>query len=134
MKLNDLVAVGNRVNDRGGQLPVAERERGARLGLTSRSGQALPFAVAEVAQQQHLDRAAGAPVPEQPCRKHTRIIEDQAVVRAQKLWQFIKVVVLDRAGRFIQRQQPGGIAALERRLCDELLRQVKIEIRFFHET
>ena len=134
MKLHDLVAIGDRIDDRGSQFPVTERQRSAGLCLASRPGQALPFAVAEVAQQQYLDRAASTPVPEQTRRKDTRIIEDQAVVRVQKLRQLIKVVVLDRTGRFIQRQKPGGIAALERRLCDELLRQVKIEIRFFHET
>ena len=134
MKLHDLVAIGDRIDDRGGQLPIAERECSAGLGLASRSGQTFPFAVAEVAQQQDLDRSAGTAVSEQARRKHAGIIEDQAVVRTQKLRQLIKVVVLDRAGRFIQGQQPGGIAPLKRRLCDELLRQVKIEIRFFHET
>ena len=70
MKLHDLVAIGDRIDDRGSQLPVAERERSAGLSLASRSGQALPFSVAEVAQQQHLDRSAGAAVSEQARRKH----------------------------------------------------------------
>ena len=59
VKLYDLVAVGDRIDDRGGELPVAKRERGAGLGLAARPGQALPLAVAKVAQQQHLDRAHG---------------------------------------------------------------------------
>ena len=71
MKLHDLVAIGDRIDDRGSQFPVTERQRSAGLSLAPRPGQALPFSVAEVAQQQHLDRAAGAPVPEQTCRKNT---------------------------------------------------------------
>ena len=134
VKLHDLVAVGDCVDDRGGQLPVAKRERSAGLGLAARAGQALPLAVAEVAQQQHFDCTAGAAVAEQARREHTRIVEHKAVIRAQKLRQLVKMVVGDGAGRFIQRQQPGSIAALERRLRDELLRQVKIKIRFFHAT
>ena len=85
MKLHDFVAVCDRVDDRGGQLPVAKRERSAGLCLSARSGQALPLAVAKVAQQQHLDRAAGAAVAEQARREHARIVEHKAVVRAQKL-------------------------------------------------
>ena len=134
VKLHDLVAVGDRVDDRGGQLPVTKRERSAGLCLSARSGQALPLAVAKVAQQQHFDRTAGAAVAEQARREHARIVEHKAVVRAQELRQVIKVVVGNGAGRFIQRQQPGSIAALERCLRDELLRQVKIKIRFFHAT
>ena len=134
VKLYDLVAVGDRIDDRGGELPVAKRERSAGLGLAARPGQALPLAVAKVAQQQHLDRTAGAAVAEQARRKHARIVEHKAVVRTQELRQLVKVMVCDSAGRFVQRQQPGGIAALERRLRDELLRQVKIKIRFFHAT
>ena len=70
MKLHDLVAIGDRIDDRGSQFPVTERQRSAGLCLASRPGQALPFSVAEVAQQQHLDRAAGAAVSEQARRKH----------------------------------------------------------------
>ena len=71
VKLHDLVAIGDRIDDRGSQFPVTERQRSAGLCLASRPGQALPFSVTEVAQQQHLDRSAGAPVPEQTCRKNT---------------------------------------------------------------
>lgn len=70
MKLHDLVAVGNRVDDRSGQLPVAKRERSTGLGLAAWTGQALPLAVAEVAQQQHFNCTAGAAVAEQARREH----------------------------------------------------------------
>ena len=70
VKLHDLVAVGDCVDDRGGQLPVAKRERSAGLGLAARAGQALPLAVAEVAQQQHFDCTARTPVAEQARREH----------------------------------------------------------------
>jgi hypothetical protein len=40
--------------------------------------------------------------------------------------------VLDRAVLPIQMHQPGLIPFLQRRLCDQLLGQIKIEIGFFH--
>ena len=55
----------------------------------------------------------------------------QAVARAQIRWQIIEMPVLNGARFGVQMQQARGVPALQRGLCDQLLRQIKRKIRSF---
>ena len=131
MKLHDPVsALGHRLDGRR-QLAGAEAELRSRLSLAPRAAQALPAAAAEIAQQHELDRAPGLPRAEQPRRKDARVVEHQAVARAKIRWQIIEMPVLNGARFGVQMQQARGVPALQRGLCDQLLRQIKRKIRSF---
>ena len=108
---------------------LLERQLNARAGLSARTGQAFPQAVALVGQQQHLDRRHMADrVAHQTGRNNARIVEDNAVARFYILEHIMKMAVRHRAVLAVEHHHPGCIALLERMLCDQPFRQIKIKI------
>ena len=134
VELHELVAVvplpyyGRR------QIAVSEGQLCPGVRLAARLRKALPDAVSLILEQQHLDRAAGRhPMAEQACGQHTGVVHDQAISWLQKLKQVVKMPVRDLARFPVERHEPGRVAALQRRLRDQLLRQIVIKIMCFQQ-
>jgi len=88
---------------------VPEGQPRPRLQLAAGAHQALPHLVPPVDEQQHLHRAAGGlPMAQQPGGQHPRVVEHQAVPRAQEGRQIKKMHVPGGSGLLVQHQQPGG--------------------------
>ena len=127
------VAVRQLLHDLCRQLSVAEGHPCALPQLLSRTHKALPHVVAPVDKQQNFaGAAAGLPMPQQTRRQHPGIVQDQAVAGVQILRQVVEMPVLHRAGALVQHQQAGAVPPLQRRLGDQLLWKIKIEIMCFH--
>ena len=95
--------------------------------------QALPGILSPVNKQQHLTgTAARQTLTQKSGRKHSGIVEDQAVAGMQILRQIKKMPVLPGAAFFIQHQQTRGIPLFNRCLGDQLLWEIKIKITCFH--
>ena len=71
-------------------------------------------------------------MPEQARRKHARIVQHQAVARAQKRGQVAKLAVFPGPAAAIDHQHAGSGAVGERRLRDQLLGQRVIELGEIH--
>ena len=127
------VAVRQLLRDLRRQLAVAEGHPCALAQLLARTDKAFPHVVAPVDEQQDLTGAAARyAVSQQAGGQHSGIVEDQAVAGMQILRQVEEMPVLRGAGGLIQHQQPGGVPLCDRGLCDQLRRQVKIEIMGLH--
>ena len=132
LELDYPVAAFGDLDDLGLELAVAEHQLGARLGLAARAGQALPAPAAEVAQQQHLDSAAGFTRAEQPRGQDARVVHHEAVALSEQLRQLREHAVLYLARHLVQAQQARSVALLQRGLGNQLLGQVKVKIRCLH--
>ena len=127
------VAVRQLLHDLCRQLSVAEGHPCALPQLLSRTDKALPHVVAPIDEQQNFaGAAAGLPMPQQTRRQHPGIVQDQAVAGVQILRQVVEMPVLHRAGALVQHQKAGAVPPLQRRLGDQLLWKIKIEIMCFH--
>ena len=79
---------------------------------------------------QDLDRAATFLVPEQSRRQHAGIVEDEQVARAQQRRQIGEATILEVSRDRVDDQQPARRTRSQRDLCDQLMRQIKMEIGF----
>ena len=116
---------------RGGELSVPKDHLSPRLQFPPWPDQALPQVAPPVHQEKHLAGPAGGAAADQPGGQHPAVVENQAVSGAQKPHQVIKMVVAHSACALVQGEQTGGIPPLQRGLGDQLLRELKIEIRSF---
>lgn len=69
---------------------------------------------------------------QQPGGQHPRVVEHQAVPRAQEGRKIKKMHVPGGSGLLVQHQQSGGVPPLQRGLSNQLLRQIKIKISGFY--
>ncbi len=109
----------------------AVREHDVRAGLepATRLDQALPRVLVALAQQEHLDRAAGLVLEaEKPRGKHSRVVDDQHVAFAQVLRQVREGAMVDLSARALEHQQAAGVARLGRLLGDEPGGKVVVEV------
>ena len=84
-------------------------------------------------QEQELHVRAGILLhTEQAGRQHTGIVEHQAVARLQVLHKIAEMAVLQRARAAVHDHQPGSVARLDRRLRNQLLRQIVIKVTCLH--
>ena len=135
VELHQLVSVVAFADDRRGQRAVAEGQFRPGVRLSAGLRQALPNAAALVLEQQHFHRAHGRHTVAQQTRgKHARIVQHQAVARVQQIDKLVEMTVSDLSGRAVQRHEPGGVAPLQRRLRDQLLRQVIVKIVCFQQV
>ena len=114
------------------KLTVAKGQLRAGLRLSARTAQAFPAAVPKVAQQHQLHAAAGESAADKSRGQYTGVIQNKAVPLPQQVGELIKMHMLNFTRSLIQMQKPRMVALLQRSLRDQLLRQIKIEIRLFH--
>ena len=69
---------------------------------------------------------------EQAGRQHAGIVEHQTVARLQILHKIAEMAVLQRARAAVHDHQPGCVARLNRRLRDQLLRQIVVKVTCLH--
>ena len=121
MKLQDLIAVFDRIDDCRRQSAVPEGQLRSGACLFPRARQALPFAVSEIAQEHDLHGAARAARSHQARRQNTRVIQHEAITLLQKRRKIVKVLMLDCSRISIQYQESGCVALFKRGLRDQLL-------------
>ena len=127
------VAVRQDLGDLRRQLAVAEAHPRTLAQVLARTHKALPHLIALVLQKQHLaGSAAGQTASQQSRRQNAGVIQDQAVPRPQKIRQLIKVVVRPLPRRLIETQQARLVALFQRRLRNQLRREVVVKIACFH--
>jgi len=85
-------------------------------------------------QQEDLDRAARLLDAMQPRGDHPAVVAHQQVARTQILRDIGKGPVRQAARRAIDDQEPGCIARLDWRLCDQLGREDVIELTRLHQS
>ena len=61
-------------------------------------------------------------------RQHAGIVEHETVAGVQVIDNIAKMPVLQSTGLFVEHHQARGVPRLNRRLGDQLLRQVKVKI------
>ena len=132
MELHDAVAALGDLLHGGPQLSVAEDQLGSGLCFSARAAETLPSARAQIAQQHQLHTAAAAAAAEEPRREDARIVDHQAVARAEVRGQVVKMPVLDPSRVLVQNEQARMIAFGDRGLGDQLFGEIKIKIAFFH--
>ena len=117
--------------DSGCQFAVAKNDLVSRLHFPSGLAQALPALVPQVPQQKHLHHTASGAMTHQPGGQHPGIIHHQAVPRLQVLHNIIKMPVGHFSGPAVQNHQPGSVPPLQRRLGNQLFRQVIVKVAGF---
>ena len=132
MKLHHPVSVLLHLGHRGGEGSISEAHRLALLHFPARLHQALPGSASQIPQQQDLHSPACGPLAQKAGRQHPGVIHHQAVPRIQIVDDIIKMPVLQRAGSPVQHQKPGAVPPLQRRLGNQLLRQIIPKIMGFH--
>ena len=98
----------------------AAQERLPALARRRRAGQR--------AEEQHLDAPAGRAVEEAARREDARVVAHQHVALAQQRRQVGEDVVLERAGGAAHHEQARRVARLRRRLRDQLVGQLVVEV------
>ena len=126
------VAVLPHFPNNGRQLAVSENDLVADLHFPTGLAQALPALVAQVPQKQHLHHAAGGTVPHEPGGQHPGIVHHQTVAGVQIVDDVVKMLMLNFPGFPVQHHQPGTVPPLQRRLGDQLFRQIIPKIMCFH--
>ena len=107
------------------QRAVAEAQLHALADPPPRADQALPEAVPPVGEQQDLaDAPAGEAFSHQAGRNHPGVVHHQAVAAAEVVRQIGEAAVLQAVRPPVQHHEPGAVPALQRRLGDELRRQL----------
>jgi len=93
-------------------------------------GKAFPNISVFPPQQQNFNFCACSVIapPVQPRRKHARVVQDQAVARTNALTEIPKPIVVKRLLLSRDDQHPRRAAFSRRFLCDQLARQIIIEI------
>ena len=134
VELHQLVAVVSLPYYGRCQLAVSEGQLGAGMCFAAGLREAFPNAAPLILEQQHLNGAAGRDaMSKQTGGEHTGVIHHQTVAWLQKLNKVIKVPVRDLSGFAVKRHKPGRVAPLQRRLRDQLLRQIVIKIMCFQQ-
>ena len=77
--------------------------------------------------------AAGQPRPDQPRRKHARVVDDEQIAGAKQRGKIGEVEMRDAAAGAIDRHEPAGAARRRRLLRDQLSGQIEIEIGNVHK-
>ncbi len=116
-----------------GEQAVAKREFYAFPRFFAGTGQAFPQSATSVIQQDDLDRGrASLCQPHEPGRDHTGIIEHQAIALMEIFRQVAEMPVAYGVRPAVRDQQAGTVPPLKRGLCNEVFRQLKVKITFFH--
>ena len=68
---------------------------------------------------------------EEPGGQHAGVVHHETVPLPQQLRELVEVPVFHLPAVLIETEEPGRVPALQRRLCDQLRRQIKVEIGFF---
>ena len=133
IKAHQTVAVRQDLGDLRGQFAIAEGELGPLPHVPSGAHQALPGLLSPVDQQQHLaGTAPRQPLAQQAGGQDPGIVQNQAVAGIQKVRQFIEMVMLPGTGVPVQGHKPGAVPPFQRRLRDQLLRELVVKIACFH--
>ena len=132
MEPDQLIARIQGVHNRGRQGAISKGQLRTGLGLSARLGQTFPDAVSLVLEKQNLHSPqSGHPVAQKACRQHPGVVEHQAVSGIQQLQNVRKMPVADVPGSPVQGHEPGGVPLLQRRLGNQLLRQIIVKIMSF---
>lgn len=125
--------------DRGNQTweclvrPGRKMKPGTRLHFPPWPHQTLPGLISTVDEQQHFTgTAARQPLSQQAGRQHSGVVQNQAVTRAQKIRQFVKMMMPHFTAGPIQGHETGGIPSLDGCLGNEFLGKFIKEITCFH--
>src|SRR6266851_8272438 len=84
------------------------------------------------AHQQEFDRTACVLTQLEPRRKDTGVISHQQVAIAQMTREFVETRMRDLAGASLQHEEPGVVAARERLLGYQRLRQIVVQFTESH--
>ena len=71
-------------------------------------------------------------MPEEARGQHARIVENQAIARAQERGEFAKMAVFERPRGAVENQHAGSVALGGRLLRDQFLGKLVIEIGELH--
>src|SRR5207302_122746 len=82
---------------------------------------------------QHFYLSAGLPATEKPRLDDARVVEHENVARRDEIGNLAEVEVANRSGDTIEMQQAARRTLRRRRLRDEMLRQVVVEIGQLHK-
>ena len=84
-------------------------------------------------QQEQLDAAAGVRTNTEETGGHdARVVQHEQVAGLQEGGKVADLMVVERPGPAVHDEQAGGVAGLDRLLCDELGRQVVVEVGGAH--
>ncbi len=109
---------------------VIEQNAPARLRLLADAELHARLVRAGDALDQDLDGAAGVLAPVQPRRQHARVVEDEQIARREQLDEIGEAAVVEFPVRRVDDEQAARRALRERRLRDQLGRQVEVKIGF----
>ncbi len=94
--------------------------------------QRLPPAFGPTFEQEHLHGAAGVLAQVQPGGDHPGVVDHEQVAGVEQVGQVGHGAVLDRSGRPVVHQEPGGVAGLHGVLGDRRRRQHVVELGGVH--
>ena len=115
----------------GFQKAAPEREMRARLCAPARAGQHLPHVVPLRGKKEEFHLCAGVILdPVNSGGQNPRIVQDQAVSGHKEVDDIIKMFMGDLPVFSVQNQKPGSVPRFDRCLCDQLFRQIVVEILF----
>ena len=112
---------------------VYDRELDPSPAPAPRARQRAPAARVDRFEEQQLHLASGGVPRQDPRRDHARIVDDEAVTRAEQVGKLGEAMILEAAARAVDDEQSRCIARRSRRLRDQLGRQLVVEIRKLHE-
>ena len=84
--------------------------------------------------EQQLDRAPAGIPRQDPRRDHARVVDDEAVARAQQIRELGKHVVFQASAGAVDHEEPRCVPRWGGRLRDQLGRQIVVELRQVHGT
>ena len=111
------VAIIDYINDFRFQFPSAERKACSRFCAAPRPSQDFPCVAFLMIQEKKLYFCSGSFLDSvKPRRQNTRIIQNEAVVRIQAVYNIVKMLVSKFPRLFVQGKQPRRIPRFYRRL------------------
>ena len=118
-----------RLDDEPGHGAVSEHHLRAGLEAAAGLDEALPRVRVALAQQQHLDRAAGLVLHAlEPRGQHPRLVDHEHVAVAQVVDEVREDPVVDLPARAVEHEQPAAVARLRGLLGDQPARQLVVEV------
>ena len=126
----DAVPVVKHRFDRRAEQSVPEEQDGARLRPFAGTNQRFPAPLADFFQKQEFHRSARFfGHAEQPGGDHLRRVDDQNILRVEKVDDLGENVMLGRVLFAVEHHQARAVAPLGGRLRDQFLGQIVVEIR-----
>ena len=129
VKAEHPVAVRLDLHDLAGHRAARKGENSAGLCALAGACERFPHIVPAVFKQQELHVRARILLDAVNARRqHAGIVEHETVAGVQVIDNIAKMPVLQSTGLFVEHHQARGVPRLDRRLGDQLLRQVKVKI------